>query len=130
MYILNQCFSLWLTFKMVPINIYKIKKHNFHKVKVNNDMNFSYFLLTQLDSKMAVFSVVALVRLVQVYQYLYQVNKFTLLPPPSGWWIITLLAERVMTTKMLVNLHQSTWCYNSNDSQLHTHCCENLKIYK
>jgi hypothetical protein len=38
------------------------------------------------------------------------------------------LMERVEAFEKLVNLYQSTWCYNQ-DSHLCTHCCENLKSY-
>jgi hypothetical protein len=42
---------------------------------------------------------------------------------------ITPVMEAVQTSETLVNLYQSTRCYNPEDSQLHTHCCENLKSY-
>jgi hypothetical protein len=43
--------------------------------------------------------------------------------------IIALIMEAARTPGMLVNLYQSTWRYNREDSHLHTHLCENLKSY-
>jgi surface polysaccharide O-acyltransferase-like enzyme len=39
------------------------------------------------------------------------------------------MMEFVWTSETLVNLYQSTWHYNPEDSHLHTHCHENLKSY-
>jgi hypothetical protein len=36
----------------------------------------------------------------------------SVVPPLSGWWVII-----VWTSETLVNLYQSTWCYNPADSQ-------------
>jgi hypothetical protein len=40
-----------------------------------------------------------------------------------------MMMEAVQTSETLVNLQQSTWCYNPEDSHLCTHHCENLKSY-
>jgi hypothetical protein len=40
------------------------------------------------------------------------------------------MMEAVRTSETLVNLHQSTWHYNPEDSHLHTHRNENFKSYK
>jgi hypothetical protein len=41
--------------------------------------------------------------------------------------VIALIMEAVQTSEMLVNSYQSTLHYNPEDSQLHSHCCGNLK---
>jgi hypothetical protein len=37
------------------------------------------------------------------------------------------MMEAVRTSETLVNFYQTTWCYNPEDSNLHTHRRENLK---
>jgi hypothetical protein len=37
--------------------------------------------------------------------------------------------EAARTSETLVNFYQTTWCYNPEDSNLHTHRRENLKFY-
>jgi hypothetical protein len=37
--------------------------------------------------------------------------------------------EETRTSEMLVNFYQTAWCYNPEDSHLHTHRRENLKSY-
>jgi hypothetical protein len=43
--------------------------------------------------------------------------------------IIALMMEAARTSETLVNFYQTTRCYNSEDSNLHTHRRENLKSY-
>jgi hypothetical protein len=43
------------------------------------------------------------------------------------WFGITLMMEAVQTSETLVNSYQPTWCYNPEDSHLHTQHCESLK---
>jgi hypothetical protein len=42
---------------------------------------------------------------------------------------IRVIMEAVSTSETSVNYYQTTWHYNSEDSNLHTHCHENLKSY-
>jgi hypothetical protein len=42
---------------------------------------------------------------------------------------IALMMEAARTSETLVNIYQITRCYNPEDSNLHTHRCENLKSY-
>jgi hypothetical protein len=42
--------------------------------------------------------------------------------------LLTLIMA-IQISEMLVNLYQSAWHYNPEDSHIHTHCCENLKSY-
>jgi hypothetical protein len=44
-------------------------------------------------------------------------------------YISTLMMEAVQTSETLVNSYQSTWCYNPEDSHLHSHRHENLKSH-
>jgi 7-cyano-7-deazaguanine synthase in queuosine biosynthesis len=37
--------------------------------------------------------------------------------------------EAASTSEVSVNFYQTTWCYNPEDSHLHTRRCENLKSY-
>jgi hypothetical protein len=39
------------------------------------------------------------------------------------------MMEAASTSETSVNFYQTTWCYNLEDSQLHTCCRENLKSY-
>jgi hypothetical protein len=39
------------------------------------------------------------------------------------------MMEAARTFETLVNFYQTTRCYNPEDSNLHTHRCENLKSY-
>jgi hypothetical protein len=39
------------------------------------------------------------------------------------------MMEAARTSETLVNFYQTTRCYNPEDSNLHTHCRENLKSY-
>jgi hypothetical protein len=41
---------------------------------------------------------------------------------------IALMTEAIQTPETLVNSYQSTWRYNPEDSHLHTHRRENLKL--
>jgi hypothetical protein len=43
--------------------------------------------------------------------------------------LIALMMEAARTSETLVQLYQTTWCYNPEDSHLHTHRRENLKSY-
>jgi hypothetical protein len=43
--------------------------------------------------------------------------------------IIALMMEAARTSETLVQLYQTTRCYNPEDSHLHTHRRENLKSY-
>jgi hypothetical protein len=36
--------------------------------------------------------------------------------------------ETVHTSRMSVNFYQTAWCYITDDSTLHCHCCGNLKL--
>jgi hypothetical protein len=38
-----------------------------------------------------------------------------------------MMMEAARTSETLVNFYQTTRCYNPEDSNLHTHCRENLK---
>jgi hypothetical protein len=40
-----------------------------------------------------------------------------------------MIMEAARTSEMLINFYQTTWCYNPEDSRLHTHHHENLKSY-
>jgi hypothetical protein len=40
------------------------------------------------------------------------------------------MMEAARTSETLVNFYQTTRCYNPEDSNLHTHCRENLKSYR
>jgi hypothetical protein len=44
--------------------------------------------------------------------------------------MIALMMEAARTSETLVNLYQTTRCYNPEDSHLHTHRRENLKSYR
>jgi hypothetical protein len=37
--------------------------------------------------------------------------------------------EAARTSEVSVNFYESTWCYNSEDCNLHTCCCDNLKSH-
>jgi hypothetical protein len=39
------------------------------------------------------------------------------------------MMEAANTSETSVNFYQTTWCYNPEDSHLHTCCCENLKSF-
>jgi hypothetical protein len=74
--------------------------------------------------KIAVFWVVALCSLVEVYQRFrgpcclhHQGDR------------IALMMAAARTSETLVNFYQTTQCYNPEDSNLHTHRRENLKSY-
>jgi hypothetical protein len=41
--------------------------------------------------------------------------------------MIALMMEAASTSETLVNFYHTTWCYNPEDSHLHTYRCENLK---
>jgi hypothetical protein len=43
--------------------------------------------------------------------------------------VIRVVMKVVQTSETLINLYQSTWRYNPEDSHLHTNCCENLKTW-
>jgi hypothetical protein len=43
--------------------------------------------------------------------------------------LIALMMEAARTSETLVNVYQTTRCYNPEDSNLHTHRRENLKFY-
>jgi hypothetical protein len=43
--------------------------------------------------------------------------------------MITLMMEAARTSEMSVNFYLTTWCYNPEDSHLHTRCRKNLKSY-
>jgi hypothetical protein len=43
--------------------------------------------------------------------------------------IIRVMMEAASTSETSVNFYQTTRRYNPEDSNLHTHCCENLKTY-
>jgi hypothetical protein len=43
--------------------------------------------------------------------------------------LIVLMIEAARTSETLVNFYQTTWCYNPEDSHLHTLRRENLKSY-
>jgi hypothetical protein len=43
--------------------------------------------------------------------------------------IIAVMMEAARTSETLVNFYRTTWCYNPEDSNLHTHRRENLKSY-
>jgi hypothetical protein len=45
------------------------------------------------------------------------------------FWVvaIALMMEAVSTSEILVNFYQTTQRNNTEDSHLHTHCCENVK---
>jgi hypothetical protein len=45
------------------------------------------------------------------------------------WAIIALMMEAARTSETLVQLYQTTRCYNPEDSHIHTHRRENLKSY-
>jgi hypothetical protein len=64
---------------------------------------------TYLSLKMAVFWVVAPCSLVEVYR------------------LIALMMKAASTSEMSVNIYQTTRHNTSEESHLHTHCCENLK---
>jgi stress response protein YsnF len=70
--------------------------------------------------KMAVFWVVA-----GVYRY-----KFTIFTEVRNASVIDLMVEAVQTSETSVNLYQSAWHCNPEDSHLHTHRRENLKSNK
>jgi hypothetical protein len=68
---------------------------------------------------MAVFWVVALCSLVDVYQ------RFR----SPCCLLIALMMEAARTSETLVNFYQTRWHYKPEDSHLHTHHRENLKSY-
>jgi hypothetical protein len=39
------------------------------------------------------------------------------------------MMEAARTSETLVNFYQTAWCYNPEDTNLHTHRRENLKSY-
>jgi hypothetical protein len=43
--------------------------------------------------------------------------------------LLALIMEAVQTSEIFVNLYQSTWRYNVEDSHLQNHRLENLKSY-
>jgi hypothetical protein len=49
---------------------------------------------------------------------------------PACGLLIAVMREAVQTSETLINLYQSTQCYNPEDKYLRTHCCENLKSYE
>jgi VanZ family protein len=61
--------------------------------------------------KMAVFWVVAPSSLVEVYQHFRGTCA-------SIIRMITLMVEAAITSEILVNFYQTTWCYNPEDSHL------------
>jgi hypothetical protein len=65
------------------------------------------------------FSQLCFVRLAPLYLHCF----------PCKASLIALIMEAVQTSKTLVNSHQSTWCYNPEDSHLHNHWHENPKSY-
>jgi hypothetical protein len=68
-----------------------------HVIFINYLLIVGFEVLMAVSTKMTVFWVVALCRLVA----------------------ITLMMEAVRTSEMLVNLYQSTWRYNPEDGHLH-----------
>jgi hypothetical protein len=44
--------------------------------------------------------------------------------------LIALMMEAASTSETMVNFYQTTWCYNPEDSNLHTRHRENLKSFK
>jgi hypothetical protein len=76
--------------------------------KINDKIGIKLKNMLNLDI-MAVFWVVEPCSLIEVYQ------------------LIALMMEEARTSETLVNFYQTTWCYNPEDSHLHTHRCENLK---
>jgi hypothetical protein len=68
--------------------------------------------------KMAVFWVVAPCRLVYVYQRIR--GLYCLHHQAQIRALIDLMMEAVQTSETLVNLYQSRWLYNPEDSRLHT----------
>jgi hypothetical protein len=71
--------------------------------------------------KMAVFWVLALGSLVEVYQHFRGTSCLHHHQP-------FMMMEAASTSETSVNFYQTTWCYNPEDSHLHTHHCENLKF--
>jgi hypothetical protein len=71
----------------------------------------------RLRKKMAVFWVVAPCSLVEVYR------RF------RGASIIRVM-EAASTSETLVNIYQTTWCNNPEDSHPHNRSCENLKSHR
>jgi hypothetical protein len=72
-----------------------------------------------ITMKMAVFWVVAPCSLVEVYQHFRGTCCFQ----HQG-------DEVASTCEMLVNFHQNTWHYNSEDSHFHAHHHKNLRFYQ
>jgi hypothetical protein len=70
--------------------------------------------------KMAVFWVVAPCSLVEVYQRFG--GPCCLHHQGDEYWAMS-------TSETLVNVYQTTRCYNPKDSNLHTHRRENLESY-
>jgi hypothetical protein len=73
-------------------------------------VGFEVFLVARM--KMAVFWVATLSSLVEVYQ------RFR-----STCCLIVLMMEAASTSEMRVHFYQGTWCYNPEDSHLHS--CQN-----
>jgi hypothetical protein len=78
-----------------------------------------------MDLKMAVFRVVALCSLIEVYQCFR--GPRCLHHQGDDDEDLTIKVAR--TSETLVNFYQTTRRYNPEDSNLHTHCRENHKSY-
>jgi hypothetical protein len=83
--------------------------------------------------KMAVFWVVALCSLLEVYQRFrgqpWLTNSYISNCFHAHSLLIALMMEAGRTSETLVNFYQTTWHYNPEVSHLHTHCRENLKSH-
>jgi hypothetical protein len=76
-------------------------------------LSAGFEVLMEASMKMAVFWVVTLCILVEVYQHF----RVTCCLHHQGS-LITLMMEAASTSESLVNFYQTTWCYNPEDSHL------------